>query len=222
LNEFESAYYDDDFVDDDGRIEGIMFDGDDINVPQDALPIELTFSWETLPQDFQRPHDVPEPQYYNGETGLKRGIANTFDTPFGCLKRVGGADEAFWRRVTANSNKYARRNLTIGVNGLPYFAGSQWTDITVQEMIRAHGIMLRISCEPRALGGYHSYFCQSDLSFQVSENRHIQCPGFNGWAANYMSKRRFKQVCAAMHPEDIRKDDDKCYQIRHALRVLNQ
>jgi hypothetical protein len=219
VDEFETAY--DDAMEENG-LDGASFEGDNTAVTQeDALPNDLIFSWETLPEDFQRPDNLPDPQYYSGEKGLKRGIANTFETPFESFMRVGGADIAFWRRLTANSNKHARRHCNF-MNSVPYFAGSEWKPITVQEMIRAHGIMLRISCEPRALGGYHSYFCHSELSFHVSQKRHIHCPGFHGWAAICMSERRFKQIRSAMHPEDIRKEDDKCYQLRHAIRVFNQ
>jgi hypothetical protein len=144
LDEFESAYNNDDTDVNDNQLDGISFNGDNMNVPQDVLPNELIFSWDTLAPDFQRPDNLPEPQYYNGETGLKRGIASVFETPLQCFMRVSGADVAFWWRVTANSNKYARQNCT-AVNCVPYFAGSEWNDIRVQEMIRAHGIILGIS-----------------------------------------------------------------------------
>jgi hypothetical protein len=107
VDEFETAY--DDATEDNG-LDGTSFEGDDTAVPQDILPTDLTFSWEPLPEDFQRPDNLPDPQYYSGEKGLKRGIANTFETPFESFMRVGGADLAFWRRLTANSNKYARRH----------------------------------------------------------------------------------------------------------------
>ena len=62
----------------------------------------------------------------------------------------------FFRRIIAQSNKYARndvysRNSTLCL-------GRKWENIHVSEMIRFLGILLRISLEPRKMGGYSSYF----------------------------------------------------------------
>ena len=38
------------------------------------------------------------------------------------------------------------------------FLGHKWKNITVGEMVRFFGILLRISMEPQKMGGYESYF----------------------------------------------------------------
>eukprot|EP00957_Ditylum_brightwellii_P064837 4918788-Ditylum_brightwellii.AAC.2 len=57
-------------------------------------------------------------------------------------------------RITANSNKYAKERMGV----YKKFGGQKWTNITVQEMVRFYGILLRISIESHHLGGYKVYF----------------------------------------------------------------
>ena len=71
---------------------------------------------------------------------LKDGVAESFETILGCLKFCGGMDMMFFRRLTANSNEYAEKRVNRG-----NFVGYKWTPISVEEMIRFFGIMLKIS-----------------------------------------------------------------------------
>ena len=48
------------------------------------------------------------------------------------------------------------RNLTL-------YLGHEWKNIETGEMIRFFGIMLRISLEPRKMGGYTSYFLEDPV-----------------------------------------------------------
>ena len=62
----------------------------------------------------------------------------------------------FFKRLTAQSNKYARADMMSRHSNL--YLGHKWRNIIVGEMVCFFGIMLRISMEPRKMGGYVSYF----------------------------------------------------------------
>eukprot|EP00957_Ditylum_brightwellii_P049234 3735828-Ditylum_brightwellii.AAC.1 len=59
-------------------------------------------------------------------------------------------DQDFFKRLTANSNKYACAHMSEKSTAL--FIGWKWTNITWGEMVRFFGILLRISMEPRRMG----------------------------------------------------------------------
>ena len=62
---------------------------------------------------------------YNGRGPcLRYGVANRFQTVMECVGVCGGMDYDFFKRITANSNEYARLNMSNeGV-----FAGTDWTN----------------------------------------------------------------------------------------------
>ena len=65
-------------------------------------------------------------------------------------------DYEFFKRLTANSNEYAW--LHMSEDGK--FGWSKWLNISVQEMIRFHGMILKMSIDDRELGGYMAYFME--------------------------------------------------------------
>jgi hypothetical protein len=55
--------------------------------------------------------DTDAPSPYNGPSGLKPRVAESFKDPFECLGVCGGLDYEFVSRLAANSNEYARKHL---------------------------------------------------------------------------------------------------------------
>ena len=92
---------------------------------------------------------------YNGRGPcLRRGVVRRFDTVLGCLDLCSGMDYEVFKRITANANEYARMHM----NNDGQYAGSNWTNVTVEEMMRVLEIILKMSINNRDLGGYASYF----------------------------------------------------------------
>ena len=60
----------------------------------------------------------------------------------------------FFKHITANSNEYTIMHMIIDGQ----FAGSNWTNVTVEEMVRFLGIILKMSINNRELRGYASFF----------------------------------------------------------------
>ena len=101
------------------------------------------------------------------------------------------------------------------------FIGHKWQNIGLGEMIRFFGIMLRISLEPRKMGGYASYFMdQSSLNIGTGYSVHLR--GYEPWAKDVMTLVRFKQIRSALHPECGKSaNNDKCHQLRYFIRLFN-
>jgi hypothetical protein len=109
--------------------------------------------------------------------------------------------------------------------------GLVWHPISIEEMYRFLGILLRISLQPVDSGGYCAYFREENLVVSLSEdNSHfIEIPESRGFVSllqkEYrMSLNRFKQIRGSFHPEDTvlaNSSEDKCYQLRHAINELN-
>ncbi len=96
----------------------------------------------------------------------------------------------------------------------------------MKEMYKFLGLLLRISMGEVDGGGYRAYFRQNDHIFLTGFGRRAkrkQVANSTGFAVQYMSLRRFKQIRAAFHPKDKIADlgGDKCYQLRYALNALN-
>ena len=115
---------------------------------------------------------------------LRRGVARRFETILDCVQVCGGMDYEFFKRITANSNQYVRLNM----NDLGEFGGSPWTNITVQEMVRFHGVLLKMSVDNRELGGYKSYFTER-LSVNLSRTYSVELTNYPAWALKVMSLR---------------------------------
>jgi len=190
--------YDPEYMENDGDYAGIMRD--------------IQFDYQELRHLLVPPEDM-----YDGDGPcLKPRVAAKFRTVFECALVCGGMSYSFWKRLTCNSNQYGRIHQ---VNGK--FGGYQWANITVEEMIRFHGILLKMSIDNRSLGGYESYFTEIH---QVNAGRDYFIPleGFPAWANKVMTLSRFKQIRAAFHPEVGMSDiGDKCHQLRFAIDKMN-
>ena len=111
--------------------------------------------------------------------------------------------------------------------------GLVWQPITIDEMHRFFGILLRISLHPTDRGGYTSYFSDGEMYVKTHRNRgegnggHIR--GTAGFVSKIPSKfrmslNRFKQIRGCFHPENKMKAnglEDKCYHIRATMNELN-
>ena len=123
------------------------------------------------------------------------------------------------KRLCRNSNDYIRRViLPTRTYGLLY--DEIITDISVEEMMRFLGIVLRISLNPLDYGGYEAYFNTSGIEIRINENTVMEAEGTGEWAVKYMSLKRFKIIRKAFHPEDrsARQCGDKCFHLRHLIR----
>ena len=160
-----------------------------------------------------------EDDHYSGPHGLKNGVSKKFVTVVQCLFQTTAINRNFFVRICAESNRYARRIMRQRNTSL--FLGHKWNNITVEEMIHFFGIMLRISLEPRKMGGYESYFTEQ-LSITASNGYSTSLRGYHAWAKDIMSLLRFKQIRSAFRSECDRYDpNDKCYQLRWIIRQFN-
>ena len=101
------------------------------------------------------------------------------------------------------------------------FVGRPWQNITVQEMIRFHGVVLKMSIDDRKLGGYEAYFVDN-MQINLGRAYSIRLNDFPAWASKIFTLSRFKQIRAAYHPEvGASTIGDKCHQLRHAIDTLN-
>ena len=163
--------------------------------------------------------DEAAPPLYDGPSGLKRTVLQRVKDPFDAVSLC-GLDYEFVAVLAANSNEYVRNVLLpkkADKNGR--FLGMQWRNITTKEMYRFLGILLKISLSPIDGGGYEAYF-KSENKFICGVEIQNTC----GFAIRYMSITRFKQIRAALHPENsvYAMGGDKCYQLRSTLRQINQ
>ena len=165
---------------------------------------------------------IPGPEEhdrYEGPHGLKSNLSKRFCTVLQCLFETTSMNRKFFLRVAGESNKYARkimkeRNTTL-------FLGHKWSNISVEEMVHFFGILLRISLEPRKMGGYESYFVENQ-SLTLASGYTASLRGYNAWAKDIMSLVRFKQIRSAFRSECHRYDiNDKCYQLRWFIRHFN-
>eukprot|EP00957_Ditylum_brightwellii_P103090 7856037-Ditylum_brightwellii.AAC.1 len=62
------------------------------------------------------------------------------------------------------------------------------------------GILLRISMEPRRMGGYVSYF-QDDTILNLGQGYHVVLHGYTSWSTKVMALDHFCQICSASCPE---------------------
>ena len=122
-------------------------------------------------------------------------------------------------------------NITGGTSRT-FYQGLVWRPISIDEMHRFLGILLRISLQPVDEGGYPAYFRDSNVRIPVSDdgNDFIEVEQSKGFVSMIksefrMSLNRFKQIRGAFHPEDkflANGSEDKCYHIRFAINELNK
>jgi len=93
-------------------------------------------------------------------------------------------------------------------------------EITINKMYIFLGITLRISLSPTDGGGYTAYFWKTN-----KEVFGQTIYGTKGFAHKYMKMWRYKQIRAALHPDDRKAasmdGSDKAFMLRHALNTLN-
>ena len=80
----------------------------------------------------------------------------SFNTYLNVLQWIG-----FFKRLSDHSNKHLRRIME--PRNPTLYLGHKWTNITVGEIIRLFGIMLRISIETWEMGGYLSNFVEDPI-----------------------------------------------------------
>ena len=162
-----------------------------------------------------------EHDHYDGKYGLKDGVGESFHTILQCIFKTTAMNREFFKRLASQSNKYARQQMNTRNTSL--FLGHKWENIRVGEMVRFFGIMLRISMEPRKMGGYASYF-QDPPVIRLGVSYSVRLTGFDPWAREIMTLLRFKQIRSAFHPEAGRSEltGDKCHQLRYFIRTFNE
>ena len=88
-------------------------------------------------------------------------------------------------------------------------------------MIHFFGTMLRISLEPRKMGGYDLYFIE-DHTIVLSNGYTVTLTGYSPWTKDIMTLVHFKQIRSAFFPEsESIKCGDKCYQLQWFIRKFN-
>ena len=130
-------------------------------LPDDTYNPESMKEDGTYPEEFVWTyHDLP-PEGFNGVhynycgqgPCLKPYVSTKFRTVLQMCGVAGGFTYKLIKRITANSNAYASRNLK-GSN----FAGNLWHPIMVEEMYLFLGIILKMSMDSCQIGGIHAYF----------------------------------------------------------------
>ena len=110
----------------------------------------------------------------------------------------------FVHRLVVNSNHYFNefKKPNLGPNNR--YCGMKWTNISVPEMYRFLGILLKISIMEGDGGGYTAYYSKSNKRLFTGDHRSgswIDVEDSAGWAWKYMMLGQFKQIRAAFHPE---------------------
>jgi Transposase IS4 len=127
-------------------------------------------------------------------------------------------------RLAAGSNDYFHRFKKPLLDRNQLWHGIKWTDITVEEMHKFLGILLRISLSPVDGGGYEAYFSKTNKILNPGDGaKQMEIDGTAGWAHKYMSLSPFKQIRGAFHPKEKAAGEggDKCYMLRHLINTCN-
>ena len=164
---------------------------------------------------------------YLGGEGLRPGIWQTFSTPFECFQRCGGMTNQMVSNLTSSTNAYYHSHLKLrhaSRNG--YYHSQRWKDVTIQEMYRFLGILLKMSLNPVDGGGYTAYFQTTNVTYNLGPDvPPVEIEDSRGFAVKYMTLNRFRQIRGAFHPENkvaAAGGGDKCYQFRTLLNQLNE
>lgn len=167
----------------------------------------------------------PRNSWYDGPDGLRPGIAQQFTDPFECFTLVSGLGLESVARLAQNTNCYFHEHIKPRINNRNNrYHSIAWKDVSVEEMYRFLGIMLKMSLQPIDGGGYAAYFRSSNVSINPGGNATPKViDGTARSLSHYMSLNRFRQIRGAFHPENKRAagGGDKCYQVRHAINSFN-
>jgi hypothetical protein len=136
----------------------------------------------------------------------------------GACGTAGGFSYELIKRITMNSNAYVRSRL-VGNK----FYGSDWKNITVEEMFHTLGMILKMSLVNIRLGGLKAYFNPLKKLY-ISCDDMIELSSIEtNWTDERLTLKRFLQIRAALHPEiGVSDIGDKCHQLRAAIQSLNQ
>ena len=92
--------------------------------------------------------------HYNGEGPcLRKFVDVKFDTLLGACRTAGGFSYELVKQITMNSNAYVQARLVRNK-----FYGSDWKNITIEEMFHTFGMILKMSLVSICLGGLKAYF----------------------------------------------------------------
>ncbi len=176
--------------------------------------ITTELKWSYL----EEPASKNEMHGYDGPGPCLRDFAtNRFNDPLEACAVAGGLDRDMISNLTFNSNQYARGKLSNDRT----FCRMMWKNISVTEMYRFLGILLKMSLVGGNVEGYKSLW-YPPTRINISPTCQIDVSDYPGWAGKNMLFRRFVQIRVAFHPESTKnKLDDKCHQIRYALQKLN-
>ena len=157
--------------------------------------------------------------HYNGKGPcLRRYVDRKFDTLLGACGTAGSFSYELVKRINMNLNAYVQARL-VGNK----FYGSNWKNITVEEMFHTFGMILKMSLVSIRLGGLKAYF-NPITKLYISCNKAIELRTVDtNWTDEHLTYKHFLQIQAALHPEyrvlDI---GDKCHQLRADIQFLNE
>ena len=114
---------------------------------------------------------------------MKLQLGLSFKTVLQCIFKCTAMNWELFQRLASQSNKYVKKELSS--NSTSIFLGHRWKNILTGEMVRFCRILLRISMEPRKMGGYASYFQENPI-VNLSSGYSVQLRGFDPWAKDVM------------------------------------
>jgi hypothetical protein len=177
----------------------------------------IQWHFEEVDEENPPARDMSAPLAYESpeeQRALKEYVVDYVNNPYDALELC-GLNHAYVAKLAANSNEYVQTVLFPRIGDKNNrLCGVKWKRITMKEMYRFLGIMLKISIAPIDGEGYAAYFRQDNKTACG-----IEIQNTKGFAVNYMTLSRFKQIRAALHPENsaYSAGGDKCYQLRSTI-----
>jgi len=153
---------------------------------EEARAPDLEPPYESVDAGAAGPSPLP---YVAKFSGLLPGISSRLERASDALAICGGMDDAFFSACADASNGRGRSVAAGNFGG--------WQDVSVAEMRRWFGILLKISIDGRQLDGYGSYF--EETSIRLHADYAVRLSG-GAWAKGLMTLDRFHQIRAAFRP----------------------
>ena len=146
-----------------------------------------------------KPNDILRPKhtFYNGPCGIRWSAALSFNTPTEEFEYSGGMTKDFKRGLVVNSNHYFNEFKKPNLGPNIRYCRMKWTNISVSEMYRFLGMLLKIFIMERDRGGYTAYFSKGNKRLFTGDHRSgswVDVKDSAGWAWKYMTLGRFKQL----------------------------